>query len=331
VSAAGPLASYLEQKRRVWPAPLFWGVVTAPALLLLVLIVVWALRASPADDGAAASAPPAPTVSTPEGPSAAPAPAIAQPRFDRFLVSADVAVLTCEDLIGKAPSSPGGWDASRYWKTARQALMQGNVDKAHEMMCRAVAKDPASPAAEGLASFYLARRGVGAADRYVRGVLTVDAERRTALELDSDVKNQQGKPEEALAILLRTARLDAGDAARRAVVSRKFSAEAELALKSGDLPLAERLLRRAVILSPQNDQATLRLAELFLRMGLRAPAKLWAEMLLQGPTKHPEAHMVLGDVARLDGDAQSARQHYAEVTPESGLSARAQAQLETLP
>src|SRR6478736_6131919 len=97
------------------------------------------------------------------------------------------------------------------------------------------------------------------------------------------------------------------------------------------IPRAARLLRRAVILSPQNDQATLRLAELFLRMGLRGPAKLWAEELLQGPTKHAEAHMVLGDVARLDGDTQAARQHYAEVTPESGLSGRAQAQLKTLP
>ena len=329
--ALGPLAVYLEQKRRVWPAPLFWSVVSAPALLLLLLILVWALSGSSADVRAADAAPLAPTAPASDGPSPAPAAAVPQPQLNRFLASADQPVTTCEDLIGAAPSSPGGWDASTYWKTARQALMQGNVDKAHEMMCRAVAKEPASPAAEGLASFYLARRGVGAADRYVRGVLAVDAERRTALELQSDVKNQQGKPDEALAILLRTARLDAGDTARRAVISRKFSAEAELAFKSGDLPLAERLLRRAVILSPQNDQATLRLAELFLRMGLRGPAKLWAEVLLQGPTKHAEAHMVLGDVARLDGDTQAARQHYAEVTPESGLSGRAQAQLKTLP
>lgn len=161
-------------------------------------------------------------------------------------------------------------------------------------------------------------------------MLAIDPGRRTALELQSDVKNQQGLVEEAKRILLATLRLEATDDVRLAAVSRKFGAEADLAIKSGDYPLAERLLRRAVVLSPENDQATLRLAEVFLRAGLRDAAKLWAEVLLAGPSRHAEAQLVLGDVARLNGDTQAARRHYEQVPADSAQAARAQNQLKTL-
>jgi tetratricopeptide (TPR) repeat protein len=182
-----------------------------------------------------------------------------------------------------------------------------------------------------LVAFYLGRRATGQAERYVEGILHVDADRRTALELQSDVKNQQGRVDEALRILLQTLKLEPHDEVRRGAVSRKLSAEADLAIKSGDFPLAERLLRRAVVLSPANDQATLRLSEVFLRAGLRDAARLWAEALLAGPSRHAEAHMILGDVARLDGDGATARRHYEQVGADSGQYTRAQNQLKALP
>jgi Tfp pilus assembly protein PilF len=327
---AEPGLRWLSEKKRAWPPAVFWGAVTAPILILLIVLLVSALSGDeagapegPAAEKTAAAAAPAPGAaphSSPAAPSS----------LDRFRVAEDAPARSCDDVLGDV-TGPVTGDASSYWKMARQALMQGNVDRAHELMCRAVAREPASPAAEGLVAFYLGRRATGQAERYVQGILGVDAERRTALELQSDVKNQQGHVDEALRILLQTLKLEPSDDVRRGAVSRKLSAEADLAIKSGDFPLAERLLRRAVVLSPANDQATLRLAEVFLRAGLRDAARLWAEVLLAGPSRHAEAHMILGDVARQSGDGATARRHYEQVGADSGQYTRAQNQLKALP
>lgn len=322
--------TFLAEKRRTWPPPLYWAVLSAPLVLLVLVVLLWVLLRGD-DEGATVAAQ---ASSAPAAPAAAPAPAPAAagaPAFDRFRVAADQPAKACDEVLSGIPGATSGGDPSAFWKLARQALMQGNVVRAHEMMCRAVARDPAGAAAEGLVAFYLGRRALGRADQYVQGILSVDPERRTARELQSDVRNQQGQVDEALRLLLLTLRLEPSDSARRTSVSRKFFAEADLAIKSGDFPLAERLLRRSVVLSPGNDQAALRLAEVFLRAGLRDAAKLWAESLLAGPTRHGEAHMILGDVARLSGDPSTARRHYEQVTFESGQQARAQAQLKSLP
>lgn len=321
---------WLLEKRRTWPPALFWGALAAPVVVLLVLLLLVVFSGDAEADAVAEASAPTPAAAAPAPQAAAQSPttAAASP-LDRFRVADDAPARSCDEVLGVAPSAVTG-DASAYWKVARQALMQGNVERAHEMMCRAVAREPASPAAEGLAAFYLGKRATGLAERYVQGVLAIDPGRRTALELQSDVKNQQGLVEEAKRILLATLRLEATDDVRLAAVSRKFGAEADLAIKSGDYPLAERLLRRAVVLSPENDQATLRLAEVFLRAGLRDAAKLWAEVLLAGPSRHAEAQLVLGDVARLNGDTQAARRHYEQVPADSAQAARAQNQLKTL-
>lgn len=232
-----------------------------------------ALRASTPEPAFASPEPAlaAATAANPVAPLAPTAPGLgekaATAALERVRPNEDLPWPSCEEVVLRDDAATAAWDATAFWKGARRALVQGNVETAHELMCRAVTKDPAGAAAEALVGFYLGRHAVARADRVLSGILAVDGARRTVRELESDVLNQKGEQEEALRVLLGTLRLEPGDAAKRGAVSRKFTAEAALALKSGDLPLAERLLRRAVLLQPTNDAATRRLGEVLLKSG----------------------------------------------------------------
>ena len=251
--------------------------------------------------------------------------------LDRFRVAPDSQATDCRELVGEEATQRPLSQAAGYWKAARTKLMQGDVEQAHEMMCRAALIDPGGPAAEGLAGFYLGRRSLDNAESWVKRVLAANPESRSGQELLSDIRNQQGRPDDALSILLGTMNLATSDVIKREIVSRKFRADAALAVRSGDLPRAERLLRRSVVLDPKNEDAVIDLVDIFLRLELPAAAQAWGQHLLSLDASSPVAHLILGDVARLGRDYATAREHYAKVTAGSRGAARAEGYLQDMP
>jgi tetratricopeptide (TPR) repeat protein len=253
-----------------------------------------------------------------------------QASLDRFHVAPEQEMKDCKELVGnQGRGTPR--QASDFWKAARTKLVQGDTEAAHEFMCRSALIDPSGGAAEGLVGFYLGRRSLTNAENWVKRVLAADPDRRTAKELQSDIRNQQGNPEEALTLLLETLKLTEGDRRKRQLVSRKFFADALASERSGDWPRAERLLRRAVILDEDNFDAATELAEVFLREALPKAATLWAEFILSRDKAHSGAHMVLGDIARLAKDYPKAREHYKQVQPGTSGAGRAEGYLQDMP
>ena len=98
-------------------------------------------------------------------------------------------------------------------------------------------------------------------------------------------------------------------AARRAA-AREFDKQGQGHLRRGAVPQAERWFRRAAALDPTNILALNGLAEAFLQTERFAQAETMARRALDISEYNPQAHVVLGDVARQAGDLAAAKASY---------------------
>lgn len=209
--------------------------------------------------------------------------------------------------------------------------MAGDVVAAEAELCRSVLAAPTGPGAEALAEFYLGRRAVTLAKLTLEPPLAASPERRKAVELMADVRAYEGAPDAARKLLLSTLGLTGDETRVLGAVARKIAGEAEQATRGGDLPRAERLLRRAVLLAPDDVNATLALASVYARSGLPQAAEAWAERVLGLSPGHGGALVILGDLARVRGDFDEARRQYERVPEGDPARARAVEQLRRLP
>lgn len=320
-----------------------WAVWAAAAGVgfLFVLLIVLLFRGCGSDDPteakAVAEAPAEKVAPPPKGPKNTPEPQespqaeTANSSYDRWYVARDAELSDCKALVGTAVANEPVDQASSYWGLARSALMRGDVKEAHQYMCRGALIDEGGSAALGVAEYYLSRRSLANAELWVKNVLKAQPGNRKAQELLSDIHNQRGDLDEARRVLLSTLKLSGDESDKLALVSRKFVADGQAALRSGDKPRAERTLRRAALLNPQNVQAAEQLAELFLGLGLREAARLWAEHASGLDKASGTAHMVLGDVARHEKDFAAARKHYGAVPDGHEDAAAARAHLSEMP
>lgn len=302
--------------------------VAAGALLLVLVLALLLITSLGGDDDPAPVSSAAPVVSAAPPPPASSANAPAPP-LDRFRVAHDVSLRPCAELTpGVVLGDPAGTAA---FNRARKALMAGDVAAAESDLCRSVLAAPTGPAAEALAEFYLGRRAVTLAKLTLEPPLAQSPERRKAVELMADVRAYEGEPEAARKLLLTTLKLAGDETATLRAVSRKVASEAEQAARGGDLPRAERLLRRALLLSPDDASASLALASVYSRSGVPVAAELWAGRVLELSPEHGGALVLLGDLARVRGDFDEARKRYEQVKEGDPARARALEQLRRLP
>ena len=244
-------------------------------------------------------------------------------------VAPDSGMATCEEKLGPAaPTSESPSRAISYWKQARRLLMQGKSEEALEMMCLAGLFDPAGPAAEGLAEYYLAQRALTEAERWVKLSLKADDNRRKSHELLGDIESQKGHPQEALKIWLDTMRLSGDETATMQAISRKLMQDANLARRGGDLPRAERSLRRAAALAPESSVIAIELADIFLQRNTLPAAEKWAARARQLDANFSGAKILSGRIAEAAGKPNEARDFYRSVPPGDSSYTQAQKRLE---
>lgn len=232
---------------------------------------------------------------------------------------------SCEERLG--PATPKSADAARavgYWKNARRLLMVGNTEEAIESMCLAGLLDSSGPASEGLAEYYLGQRSLEQAERWIRESLEADPERRKSQELLSDIENQKGNVEEARKIILRTMRVSADETKKMELTARKLRQDARLARKGGDLPRAERELRRAALLSPKDAEIAAELGDVLLRRQAPTAAARWAAHALELDPNYSEAMILSGRIAEVQGKRDKARTFYEMVPTGDTLHGEAQ-------
>lgn len=221
---------------------------------------------------------------------------------------------SCEERLGAG--APKGLDTARsagYWKNARRLLMVGNSEEAIESMCLAGLFDPAGPASEGLAEYYLGQRALAQAERWVKESLKADPERRKSKELLCDIENQKGNIDEARKLLLATMNLSGAETKKMEMTARKLRQDARLARKGGDLPRAERELRRAAILAPADAEIAIELGDTLLRREASVAAGKWAAHALKLDPNNSSAMLLAARVAETMGKKDKAREFYEMV------------------
>jgi tetratricopeptide (TPR) repeat protein len=240
---------------------------------------------------------------------------------------------SCEVLLTHPLSFYQGkpsWEGQAIWKRARQQLLVGERDAAHQLMCQAAFIDPSGPASVGLAGYYLANRSLKNAEQWaLYGIEQRPDFPRKSQELLGDTLSQMGKVDEARDIWLKTMKLDRDDSLKLRAVARTLTSSAQKTRRGGDYPLAERLLRRAVAFDEENPAAAAALAGVLLKNDQPALAKKWAQRALSLNANSGEALYVLGEIALTAGDQAEAKRNFSQVPDKSTYSKEAQERLKS--
>lgn len=233
---------------------------------------------------------------------------------DLWAVAPDSEQPNCEEVVGnKKPLSPSPTNAQSYLRQARKLLMAGKTEDAAELMCLSALSDETGLAAEALAEYYLGRRSLMEAQRWIETSLKADPDRRKSQELLADIESQKGNWEESRRILLKTMRLTGNETATLNAIGRKLVADAGQATKGGDLARAERELRRAAVLVPESGGIALELANILAERKMPKAALLWSERAYVLDPTLSAALVVSGRIAAELGDIDTARTYFQRV------------------
>jgi tetratricopeptide (TPR) repeat protein len=254
-----------------------------------------------------------PVATTPVATSGAAPGALSDALLERYLKVREVTPKTCSELV---PSPKQGVrdpaaEGSVPWQAARKAIVRGDLVLAQTNMCEASFINPASPALEALALLYVTQGSPSEALLWLDKADIVRPGVRDTLDLRGTALSQLGQIEKARQIWLRALNIKDADEGRRAGVAEEDVAVARQHLKQGDLPRAERRLRRAVVLSPKSSIAMAALAEVFVKKAELPSAQGLAENAIVAEPFFPDAYVVLADIARVQGNTDKAREHLA--------------------
>jgi Tfp pilus assembly protein PilF len=190
--------------------------------------------------------------------------------------------------------------------------VKGEIAKANLAMCNAVALHPETPALEGLAMIYLTQNAPTQALVWIEKAEAIRPNVRETMTLHADILSFLGKPDEALALWLSALNIPADDLSRRRGIAAEDATLGRSFMRQGDLPRAERLLRRSVALDPTHAVAAASLAEVMKKRGHSAGAAYFAAKSLELFPMNPDCELILGDLSLEAGDRAQAKLHYAK-------------------
>lgn len=216
---------------------------------------------------------------------------------------------TCEDLVPNPP--PIGRDpaaqASPSWNAARKAIVKGDLVAAKTGMCEAALINTSSPALEALALLYVTEDAPTEALIWLDKAEAVRPGVRETLDLRAVALTQLGRIDEAREVWFRALHLTADETGRRQGNAIEDINVGKQHLKRGDIPRAERLLRRALVLAPDHPLALSTMAEVLLKKKEYRKAAFLAETAIARESYLPDAYVTLAEIAQAEGDIPRAR------------------------
>jgi Flp pilus assembly protein TadD len=190
----------------------------------------------------------------------------------------EVKATSCEELAAASlqGSSPRSIVLESALKEAPRAMMRGDAPAAHRAFCVATQLGRRTPTMlSGLSQTLLVQSDVHAALATADQLLQLDPTSWAALDLRGDVLIRLGRVEEAKSSWFTAAGVSpTSEPLVRNLLSANKSA-AEAALRAGDLPRADRMLRRVIALTPMDAAPCLQLAALLAKSGQQAAAERW--------------------------------------------------------
>jgi Flp pilus assembly protein TadD len=198
--------------------------------------------------------------------------------------------------------------ATRPYHAARRALMKGDLEKAQEMTCRSVGMDPDGPGTESLIHMHFSRNDMAAATSWTEWAHLRQPSDPHIKQLLADVRNRQGRTDEARALLLDAMDVTAAENNVLRKVAAKYASSGFRVLRARDPARAERMFRRATTLDADNAHATADLAIVTLRRGQADEALGHARRAVELDPRDFQAQLVLGDAHAEAGDDERAKQ-----------------------
>lgn len=243
-----------------------------------------------------------------------------------WLVAPDSKKPNCEQIVGdRRPLTASPLLGKSQLQSARKLLMVGKTEQAVELMCLSAFNDETGLGPESLAEHYLSRRSLSEAERWINISLKSDPTRRKSLDLQADIENQKGNWEQSRALLLKTMRLTGSEVGTLQAIGRKLMADARQATKGGDLPRAERELRRAAVLAPKSGGIALELAQVLAERGQSQAALAWAEHAYVLDPTLSAALYYAGNLAAKIGQTDAAHKYFERIVPGDPLYTKANA------
>lgn len=208
----------------------------------------------------------------------------------------------CE--LEECVAEPSSLSAVHLIQLARAELMGGRNQAAHQRLCSAADKSPTGAGSLALSRFYLDHHCPVRAQRAASQVLAAEVGERDVHLLRADWESQLGRSDAGAAQLATGIGVAPQDEATLRAVSRKYLRDALTALRHSSLALAERDLRRAVMLWPEHVAAASWLAHVLERRGLTSVARTWARWVLEQSEHDQMARAVLSRTEPRVGAAQ---------------------------
>ncbi len=215
-------------------------------------------------------------------------------------------------ITAQVPVVPQPHQAMSAWRMARKAMQVGNLARAEELLCVSVAMDAIGPGPAGLVRFHFSQNNVSAATHWAEWAYQQKPKDPEVKQLLADVRNRQGKLDEARALLHDAMNVSAADVSVLRQVARKYANAGHEALRALDPGQAERLFRRAITLDSNNVTAVAGMAQVSLRKGELEVATRFAERAVKMNPRHFEVQLALGDVYAETNQQEKAKQAWLE-------------------
>jgi Flp pilus assembly protein TadD/DNA-binding response OmpR family regulator len=224
-------------------------------------------------------------------------------------------VPTCEAVLAVNPPHQGYYPgaALQQMRAGRAAIVRGDLNAAQAAFCRAHLWDQKNPEVpHELALVLLLARDGAEAVGYARRAVELDPEGLRAKDTLGDALARVGAHREAAVAWSTAARLDPDDpAGRRALVAREVK-QADRALRTRNLVVAERYFRRAAVLEPRSIIALVGLSYVLVQLGDVPAAVLWARRAVEASPRNASARLALGDALAKNGDKAAAAVEWRE-------------------
>ncbi|MCW5788865.1 MAG: tetratricopeptide repeat protein [Polyangiaceae bacterium] len=218
------------------------------------------------------------------------------------------AVPSCETLVaGVDPPVGAQGAAQREVDRAKRAIVAGDLARAQLAYCQALTLAPGDARAASGLGLVLMMRGDGEqAVTYLKRALEGDADNPTRLLL-GDALALAGRYPEAREAWLAASGVPATNSAAVEREAHVHQTKGDEALARRDHLRAERLYRRAVVLSPARVEAGVKLARALLLVGRKQEAVSFARWATEARPGARSGWLMLSEALTATGDAEGAR------------------------
>ncbi|MGE3673373.1 MAG: tetratricopeptide repeat protein [Polyangiaceae bacterium] len=229
-------------------------------------------------------------------------------------------------LAAEDPEAGGKGAALREIERGKRAIVAGDLPRAQRAYCQALVFSPEETRAMSGLGLVLMMQGDGEqAATYLKQAINEDVD--DSRQLYGDALALSGRYEEAKSAWLKAADIEAGDLAQIESLAHINQTKADQSFRQRNYPRAERLYRRAVLLSPRRVEAAAGLARVLEKWDRKKEALAWTKWLVVQRPKSGSYWVLLGDIQADLGDKASAKDAYTKALAVEPGNREAQARL----